>query len=128
MSQDPLKQLIHDLDQESGLGESRIRGALGMLMGFLLDCLQRGTEAKVAREHPELCALARDHRKPPGGGGLFGALLGPKAELLALGGRLSRIGVGTDMLKKLGPRVLGWLEERTSPELWQEVRTQLPTF
>jgi hypothetical protein len=122
-----MQTLVQDIAQECGLGEDKVRGALGVLMGYLLDAIKKPTERRVQQAHPELCRLAKAYRKKPGGGGFFGALLGSKADLLALPGKLSRMGVGRGALKKLVPMTLDWLRENTSEELWAQVKSELPS-
>lgn len=118
-----MEDLIVELAEQGGLQPESVRAALGILMAFLLDTVQEGTREKLRRAHPDLHGLADPHRRKPG---LFASMLGGNAALLALPGRLARVGVGTGHLRTLGPRVGDYLRQRTDAALWEEVEGQLP--
>jgi hypothetical protein len=120
-----LKDLVDDLAQASERSTTQVEGALGVLMGYLLDTVKPATAGKLEEALPDLARLAAPHRSS---GGLFGAFAGGAAGLVALPGKLAKQGFDKPRIKQLGPRVMTWLKEHVDPKLWREVEGQLPGF
>lgn len=120
-----MKELVDDLAQHSDRTPAQVEGALGVLMGYLLDTVKGPTAKKLEAALPDLARVAGPHRAQ---GGLFGAFAGGTAGLMALPGKLAKQGFDQPRVKQLGPKVLSWLKQHVDPELWREVEGQLPGF
>lgn len=118
-----MNELIQELQNLTGVKGPQVQRALGVLMGYLLDTVEKPTEGKLTRALPDLSQLGSEHRSQ---GGFFGAFAGGTAGLLQLGPKLQGLGFGKTELKAAVPAVLGYLKEHVDEDLWEEVKSQLP--
>lgn len=119
-----MREFVAELAEESGRAPGEVEGALGILMAYLLDTVRADTADKLRAALPGLAGLAEPHRSR----GFFGAVLGGTGALMALPGKLSKLGFDRPAAKKVGPRILTWLRGRVDPALWDEVEGQLPAM
>lgn len=114
--------MIAEAAEASGLQPEKVRTLLGILMGFLRDCCKPASMDKLARQVPELAALAPAKKS----GGFFGAMLGSAGALMQLPGKLDAAGIDRDQAKQAMPVVMAYLRGKVDRGTWREVEQQLP--
>jgi len=111
-------ELVQQLISNLGLSEEQAQGGAGLLLGLLKDKLSETDFAQVSGAVPDSEGLIE--KAPEAGGGLGGLLGGVASalggsqlgELASLAGGFSKLGLDADMIGKLVPILVSFLESK----------------
>ncbi len=119
-----MQELLEAAARETGTSEAAVGDALRILVGYLDETCDAESMKELRVAAPGLAALG-----PPkaAGKGFLSGFLGGHGALLALPGKLSKVGFGPGQTKKLLPLVLTWLRRHVEPDLWARIEAQLPS-
>jgi hypothetical protein len=111
-------ELVQQLILNLGLSEEQAQGGAGLLLGLLKHKLSETDFAQVSGAVPDSEGLIE--KAPEAGGGLGGLLGGVASalggsqlgELASLAGGFSKLGLDADMIGKLVPILVSFLESK----------------
>lgn len=101
-AQQPARSIIPQLQQQFGLNETQVRGALGALLVFARERLSKPAFDDLAERFPNADAAMQDVK-------MRGVVTGPLDDRDEYEASLSKLGIGQPLASQFAPAVLQYL-------------------
>lgn len=100
--QQPARSIIPQLQEQFGLNETQVRGALGALLVFARDRLSKPAFDELAQRFPNAEAAMQAAKSS-------GVVTGPLDDREEYEASLSKLGIGQPLASQFAPAVVGYL-------------------